>query len=327
MNQQIRPGQLIAVLVLASAAWILEGGNSLPGILAGTILLLLLPILLCFSRRPRKISKLLLYPCSVLLGLIFLLEAALSAGRLGVFASQTEQAPGSIPLLVILLVGAAWYGASLGLESHARAMGLWVGGGVLLLGTIAVYLLPYVSIHQLRQQITAADHSVWRDGYAFVAGFGGELLLLWLLCRRTTGMRPRHGVYFAVSAGGLALLCTGLAMGILGPWSGTRTEPLYTAAIAVSPESAFRPDSFYTVLRIAAHYSRVCIFLMGFFRCLQVFPRKWAYGAAGVTGAVFTAVAGVLLSTRPETIAILSELRRTPVLMLGVAVPLLTGGF
>lgn len=319
MKQMLRPGQAVALLCTAAAPLLLRGSGSLSGIVCGTAGILCAAVLLCLPPRKKP------FPCCLrgLIGvagaLFFLWECTRSAAVLGQFAAGTEQEPSTIPLLIAALVLTAAWGAMLGIESLARSAVLWVAAGTLLLIPVGAALLPQISLNSLQAYARTVNTSVWSDGLDFFAGFGGELALLGLLTAAVPRLRPRHVLIFGTVSGGLALLCTGWTAGMLGSWATVRTEPLYTAALSVPPDSAFRPDSLYTVVRILAHYCRTALFFWGFAHCLGVFPQ--GLHRFGVLGGVFAAVVGSICLTRfPATLTTLTQVFRIPGLCAGLSV-------
>ena len=325
MNGKIRPGQLMVLLILAAAPGLLQGHGTVPGLLIGGLLLGLIPLLLLFPVRTRPMSAVFRYVTGAVLSLFFLWEAARSGAELGQFAAVTEQEPFTSPVLAaVVLLTAAW-GAAQGTEGLARAAGLWLVIGLVLLLPVWGTTIPAVSFDHLRTHWTDGTSTMLRDGLTLFTGFGGELILLWLLTRHAPALRPRHGLLFPVGVLGLGLPCITLAVGVLGSWASVRAEPLYTALLSLRPDAAFRPDSLYTVVRIAAHYSRAALFLLGFYLCLHPFPHKRLrrFGAfAGTAGAV---LCGALLTRHPDTVFTLVRLCQGPELALGVSLPLLAG--
>lgn len=325
MNRKIRPSQLLVLLVLGAAPDLLMGQGTLPGLLLVVLLLCFTPFLLLLPHRPRTAPAPFRYLLWGILSLFFLWEAARTAAGLGRFAAATEQEPFTAPLLAsVLLLTAAW-GAAQGAEGAARAAGLWLMMGLLLLLPVWGMLLPAVSASHLRVQWTSHSGTLLRDGLSRLTGFGGELVLLWLLTPHTPSLRPRHGLLLPLGVMALGLPCLVLAAGVLGGWASVRSEPLYTALLALRPDGAFRPDSLYTVVRIAAHYSRAALFLLGFYECLRQIPRKKLrrFGVlAGTAGAV---CGGALLTLHPELASVLVRLCRGPALALGAGLPLLAG--
>lgn len=325
MNGILRPGQLMVLLILTAAPALLQGHGTLPGLLTGVLLLCMVPLLFFLPPRSRPLPVVVRYLLGAVLSLFFLWETVRTSAELGRFAAATEQEPFTAPLLAAVLVLTAAWGAAQGTEGMARAAGLWLVLGLLLLLPVWGAVVPALSAAHLRTQWTAGTSAALRDGVTLLTTFGGELLLLGLLVRHAPALRPRHGLLLPVGVMVLGLPCTVLAAGVLGSWASVRAEPLYTALLSLRPDAAFRPDSLYTVVRIAAHYSRAALFLLGFYLCLRPLPdlRLRRFGAvAGTAGAV---LCGALLTRHPETVSVLTRLSRGPALALGVGLPLLGG--
>ncbi len=319
MKQTLRPGQAVALLCTAAAPFLLRGSGSLAGIACGTAGLLCAAALLYLPPRKKPLPRFLRGVIGAAGALFFLWECIRSAAALGQFAAGTEQAPATVPLLTAALVLTAAWGAMLGIESLARSAVLWSVAGILLLIPVGAVLLPYVSLDALQASAHTSRTSFWSDGLHFFAGFGGELALLGLLTTAVPRLHPRHVLIFGSISGGLALLWTGLAAGMLGNWTTVRAEPLYTAALSVPPDSAFRPDSLYTVVRILAHYCRTALFFWGFARCLYVLPQ--GLQRFGMLGGTLAAVVGSICLTRfPATLTTLTQVCRIPGLFAGLGV-------
>lgn len=320
MTDSIRPGQLTTLLVLAAAPGLLTGQGSFPVLLwgAGGLALLLLPASLSPGRRTSFPPAVRRAGAGVVL-LYLLGDAARSAAGLGQFAAKTELSPVQLPVLTVLLVLAASCGAAMGLTGHARASGLWAGAGILLLGITALLLLPEASLHRLQGAFSASAPA---EGLRFAMGFGSELILLALFRPDAPDFRPRHACFFLLAVTGLGLLCTGLAHSVLGSWSLARSEPLYTAVLSLSPEAAFRPDSLYTLLRIAAGYSRTTVLLLGAGRCMQVLLSRSPRWPDLAAASIFTAALGLLLLPRPDAAILLTRWVQPWGTVLGAALPL-----
>ncbi len=325
MNGKIRPGQLMVLLILAAAPGLLQGKGTVPGLLIGGLLLGLIPLLLLFPVHTRPMPAGFRYAAGTVLSLFFLWEAVRTAAELGRFAAVTEQEPFTAPVLAaVLLLTAAW-GAAQGTEGLARAAGLWLVMGLVLLLPVWGVTTPAVSLDHLRTHWTDGTSAMLRDGLTVLTGFGGELILLWLLARHAPALRPRHGLLFPAGVLALGLPCIVLAAGVLGNWASVRAEPLYTALLAIRPDAAFRPDSLYTVVRIAAHYSRAALFLLGFYVCLRPLPHKRMRRFGAFAGTAAAVLCGVLLTRHPETVSLLTRLCQGPELALGASLPLLAG--
>ncbi len=326
MNGKIRPGQLMVLLMLTAAPSLLQGEGTVPGLLLGSVLLtLLVPLLLILPPRARPVPSVVRHLVGAVLSVFFLWEAARTAAELGRFAAVTEQEPFTAPILAaVLLLTAAW-GATQGMEGLARAAGLWLVIGLILLLPVWGVTIPAVSLDHLRTHWTDEIAGIFRDGLTLFTGFGAELILLWFLAGYTSTLRPRHGLLFPVGVLGLGLPCIALAAGVLGSWASVRPEPFYTALLSLRPDAAFRPDSFYTVVRIVAHYSRASLFLLGFSTCLRSLSRKRLRRFCTFAGTAMAVLCGALLTRHPDTVSVLTRLCQGPALAMGVGLPLLTG--
>ncbi|MBQ9083859.1 MAG: hypothetical protein IJY28_10275 [Clostridia bacterium] len=318
MTQTIRPGQAAALLCTAAAPTLLSGQSTLPGIACGTVGLLCTAGLLCLPPRKKSLPRFFRGLIAAVAALFFLWEAIRSAAELGRFAAGTEQTPSTAPLIAAAVVIAAVWGAVQGVESLARSAVLWAAAGLLLLIPVGAALVPYVSIDALYAHIRTAEDPLWKSGLDFLAGFGGELALLGLLAASVPHLRPRHLLFFGGIAGGVALICTILATGMLGSWAAVRAEPLYTAALSVPPDSAFRPDSLYTVVRIAAHYCRAALFLWGFGRCLRLLPQQGLRRFTALAGTSAAVIAAIWLTLTPAMLTSLTGVFRVPGLLTGL---------
>jgi hypothetical protein len=175
-------------------------------------------------------------------------------------------------------------------------------------------LLPHTSVDALRAHTASAPE---RAGGFFIE-FGGELALLGLLYSTAPHLRPRHVLLFGTIVGTLALACTGLAAGMLGSWGTVRAEPLYIATLSVPPDSAFRPDSLYTVIRIAAHYCRTALFLAGSGHCLRLLPGKFLHRFGVWTGTIIAVTVAIGLTRAPMMLDLLTRVSRMPGLVVGL---------
>jgi hypothetical protein len=326
MNGKIRPGQLMVLLILAAAPALLQGQGTVPGLLLGSALpALLLPLLLYLPSRTPSLPTAIRNVFGTVLSLFFLWEAVCSGVELGRFAAATEQEPFTSPVLAaVLLLTAAW-GAAQGPESLARSAGLWLVMGLVLLFPVWGVTVPAVSLNHLRTHWADSTGTMLRDGLMLFTGFGGELILLWLLAGHAPALHPRHGLLFPVGVLVLGLPCIALAAGMLGSWASVRPEPFYTALLSLRPDAAFRPDSFYTVVRIAAHYSRAALFLTGFYILLRALSRHRLRRFCAFAGTAAAILCSALLTRHPDTVVTLTRLCQGPALAVGVGLPLLTG--
>lgn len=244
---------------------------------------------------------------SVLLLLYCLYTAAYTASHFEYFMTSTLYQNAAPWLFIFVLLLAAAYAASMGLEAFSR---LSVLAFVLTLGVLillAAVLFPQIKLayveNPLRNPAGDIGKTVW---YTFA---GNSELILFLLFAGRSRTKNGKGKPFAVWLILFTLaaeLIAFLLLTALGDFAKTRLFPMHTAAVVAQFALFGRLDLFHIITWVVVAFLRATSYIYAAAVCLRrLFPKLPFAGAAWLSGGT----------------ACLASLLASPLLLRGQAVP------
>lgn len=322
--------QLFSVLLFSPLGYSVSDASYLVyGSMVGVLIqvILLLPMWMFFRTGQEDVFLLCrqggawLKGFGVLMLLLLLGGLFQTAVRFQFFITVAVFSDASTAVVLLALMVAVVYGASMGLEGIVRAGSIIAVVGLFLMVLSQGTLLEEIDWINLRPIDQNGTFAILQIGWEQATN-NTTLLLLVLLAPKVKGSFQKMAGLYLLLAGGLSVLLYLFCVLVLGDYLATQSFPYYSMASIASTDIFQRLDALQMSLIVLVAYLKMAIFFLFFAKYLQRFlPKSWhAVGFWGSAGLVFLGSLG--LSWWVARYKVYNQMAGTDVAMLLVLVVL-----